>query len=219
MTTADSTRLAYDTLADAYADHITGTSAEQPLELAMLAHFVDLLAEPRRVLDAGCGAGRLLPHLAGLGCLVEGVDLSAEMVRRAHADHPGFDVEVASLDALPHPDATFDGVVCWYSTIHHRDDALGAVIAELRRVLRPGGLLLLAFQAGEGVVDAGASYRAIGLAVDLTRHRRTIDTWTRLLADQGLQIVATMQRSPVGRERDDQAVVIAKLGERPGRAD
>ena len=46
----------------------------------MVEHFVSLLPGERRVLDAGCGAGRMMPVLAAHGCRVEGVDLSPEMV-------------------------------------------------------------------------------------------------------------------------------------------
>lgn len=70
------TRTAYDAVADTYADRFTATEPEQPVDLAMIDHFAGLLTEPRRVLDAGCGAGRLLPYLAAQGCRPQGVDLS-----------------------------------------------------------------------------------------------------------------------------------------------
>ncbi len=88
-------RLAYDEVADTYADQFRSTEPELPVELAMLEHFVSLLPGERRVLDAGCGAGRMLPVLAGLGCLVEGVDLSPELVRRCRPDHAAFSSQVA----------------------------------------------------------------------------------------------------------------------------
>ena len=65
-------RLAYDEVADTYADHFRSTEPELPVELAMIEHFASLLPGDRRVLDAGCGAGRMLPLLAALGCQVEG---------------------------------------------------------------------------------------------------------------------------------------------------
>lgn len=110
------TAAAYDRMADRYAEIFASTEAEQPVDLAMIDHFVGLLAEPRRVLDAGCGVGRMLPHLAARGCQVEGIDLSAEMVRRARQDHPGFRIEQGSLTELDLPAESFDGVFCWYST-------------------------------------------------------------------------------------------------------
>ena len=86
------TRTSYNVVADVYADHFRTTEGEQPIDLATIDHFVALLHEPRVVLDAGCGAGRMLPYLAGRGCHAEGIDLSPNMVRRARADHPDFTV-------------------------------------------------------------------------------------------------------------------------------
>lgn len=148
----------YDEVADTYADHFPSTEPEQPVDLAMIAHFAALLGEGRRVLDAGCGAGRMMPLLAGLGCEVRGVDLSPGMVRRGRVDHPEFDIEVASLIDLPFGDGEVDGVFAWYSTIHTPDAGLPGVLAELGRVLRHDGLLLLAFQTGHGVREVGLAF-------------------------------------------------------------
>lgn len=49
------TRTAYDAVADVYANQLTATEPEQPIDLAMIDHFIRLLPEPRRVLDAGAG--------------------------------------------------------------------------------------------------------------------------------------------------------------------
>src|SRR5690348_12567432 len=114
-------RLAYDEVADTYADHFRATEPEMPVELAMVQHFTTLLSGERRVLDAGCGAGRMMPHLAALGCRVEGVDLSPEMIRRSRRDHSSFPAQVASLTDLPFKDESFEGVFLWYSTIHSPD--------------------------------------------------------------------------------------------------
>lgn len=204
-------RVAYDEVADSYADHFRATEPEEPLELAMIDHFASLLAGGRRVLDAGCGAGRFLPYLAALGCTVEGVDLSPGMVRRAERDHPSFPTQVASLTRLPHPDATFDGYFAWYSTIHNPDRDLPQIFAEGRRVLRPGGLILVAFQSGSGTRDVSEAYRRRGHDVTLERYLRTPDEIAAVLAQTGFSEVARLERRASGpRERDSQAVLIAR---------
>lgn len=211
-----SVRRAYDEVADAYADAFTATEGEQPLDLAMIRHFADALttrSPAPRVLDAGCGAGRMLPLLAGFGCRAEGVDLSPEMIRRARADHPGFATRVGSITDLPFPDAGFDGVFSWYSTIHGDDAALALALREFRRVLRPGGLALVAFQAGAGVHDVAPAYRAHGHEIVLARWRRTPDEVAAALRAAGLAERARLDRAPVGPERDHQAVLVAAAGE------
>jgi SAM-dependent methyltransferase len=96
-----------------------------------------------RLLDAGCGSGRTLDELARYG-RVSGVDLSAEAVeaarRRGHED-----VRVARVEQLPFAGATFDAVTCLDVVEHTPDDR--ATLAELRRVTRPGGLLLVTVPA------------------------------------------------------------------------
>ncbi len=204
------TRTAYDLVADVYADRFTATEPEQPLDLAMIDHFVGLLPAPRRVLDAGCGAGRMLPYLAARGCRPEGVDLSPEMVRRARADHPGHPCTVGSLTDLAHRDALFDGVFSWYSTIHNPDADLDGMLGEMVRVLRPGGFLLVAFQVGDEVRRVGQGFAASGYDVVLFRHHRRTADMTGRIAALGLEVVATSQRGPIGTEPDPQAVVIAR---------
>jgi SAM-dependent methyltransferase len=93
--------------------------------------------EPR-LLDAGCGSGRTLDELATYGH-ASGIDLSHEAVlaarRRGHEN-----VQLAAVEEIPFPDATFDVVTCLDVIEHTPDDH--ATLAELWRVTRPGGLLL-----------------------------------------------------------------------------
>ncbi|MEH0110921.1 class I SAM-dependent methyltransferase [Tersicoccus sp. MR15.9] len=206
----DVVRCAYDTVADAYADAFASTEPELPVDLAMIEHFASLLAEPREVLDAGCGAGRMMPLLAGLGCRVQGIDLSRGMIRRARRDHTQFPSRVGSLSDLPLPDAAVDGVFSWYSTIHTPDAELPAVLTELRRVVKPGGHVLLAFQSGSGVTEVSGAYRQRGLDVALYRHDRTADDAVAALLAAGMEEVARLERAPAAHERTAQAVVIAR---------
>jgi 2-polyprenyl-3-methyl-5-hydroxy-6-metoxy-1,4-benzoquinol methylase len=112
--------------------------------LVLRAELERLPLEPGpRLLDAGCGSGRTLDELARYG-RVSGVDLSPDAVetarRRGHDD-----VQVARVEELPFADGTFDVVTCLDVVEHTPDDR--ATLAELRRVTRPGGLLLVTVPA------------------------------------------------------------------------
>lgn len=203
-------RLAYDEVADTYADSFRATEPELPVELAMVAHFTSLLSGERHVLDAGCGAGRMMPYLATLGCRVEGVDLSPEMIRRSRRDHGAFPARVASLTDLPFGDASFDGVFSWYSTIHSADSALLEIMGQVRRVLRPAGLALFAFQAGHGIRDVSENYRRHGHDIALHRYNRTPDAMAQAIAAVGMTEVARLARAAAPHERDAQGVLIAQ---------
>jgi SAM-dependent methyltransferase len=95
-----------------------------------------------RALDAGCGTGFQTARLESLGYETHGVDLSARLLAVARARRPRARFVRGRLEALPYADATFDAVTCCGSTLSFVDDPTAAV-AELGRVLRPGGRLLL----------------------------------------------------------------------------
>lgn len=204
-------RHAYDTVAGTYAEHLPDTRAEAPIDLAMVDRFVSCVTDgdDPSVLDAGCGAGRMSRYLADRGCAVQGIDLSPGMVGQARNAHPDLPFVVASLTAIPFPDTTFAGVLLWYSTIHTSPGLQSAVYAEVARVLRPGGHVLVGFQSGEGVREV-VSYQRFGHNVDLRRHLFTADEVSALLAAAGLTEVCRVQRGAVGREADGQAMVLAR---------
>ncbi len=210
----DEVRSAYNTVAEDYAARFPGTEPEQPIDVAMIDQFVSQLAVGRRdVLDAGCGTGRLSRYLTDRGCRVVGVDLSPGMIAMAQRDHPDIETQVASITELPFGDAHFGGIVYWYSTIHVADDDLAEVFREARRVLVPNGLVLVAFQVGEGSRDVAGGYRALGYDVTLTRFNRMPDQMTRQLADAGFVEEARLVRRRFASERDDQAFALYRLAE------
>ncbi|WP_245631608.1 class I SAM-dependent methyltransferase [Curtobacterium ammoniigenes] len=203
-------RGAYDAVADTYADHFRGTEPELPIDIAMIASFASLVPVPKRTIDAGCGAGRMLPVLARLGCDVEGFDLSPEMVRRARRDHPEFPTRVGSITAFPNEDASVDGVFCWYSTIHTPDAELATAFREAHRVLAPNGVLLIALQTGTGVVDVSSSYKRFGHQIELHRYKRSPAFMGDVLVTAGFALESEFSRRAAEHERDGQAILIAR---------
>lgn len=204
----DQTRSTYDAVASLYADAFPGTEPEQVIDLAMIEHFASLLPQSAVVLDAGCGAGRMLPVLARPSVAPTGVDLSPAMIRRAQQDHPQFTTSVANLESLPFKDASFHGVFSWYSTIHTEDAELHTVLEEFSRVVVDDGLVLLAFQVGQEMREVGAAFRQHGFDVELHRLHRTREQMQGFAAQHGCELVADMERAPQGREQDPQAVMI-----------
>lgn len=203
---------AYDVVAGTYADYFPDTRAESPLELAMVDAFAAAVTsgDEARVLDAGCGAGRMSRYLADRGCTVEGVDLSPGMVDMARRDHPDLDFAVASLTDLPFPDDTFAGVMVWYSAIHTPPQGQPQIFAEVARVLRPGGHLVIGLQSGTGTRDVSAAYAKVGLEVELERYLYTAGEVAAFAADVGLTEVARMVRRARGSEKDDQVAILAQ---------
>lgn len=192
------TRDGYDAAATDYAQHFHHYLDDKPFERAMLGAFASLVGA-ERVLDVGCGTGPTTAILAGHGCVVTGVDLSEGMIREARRLNPHLDFHTGSMTALDVAAGEFAGVCAWYSTIHIPDDALPLVFGEFHRVLRSGGLLLLAFQVGRRPRELREAW---GHRVDLTYHRREPDEVLRTLGGCGFVEVARLQREPDGDGAD-----------------
>lgn len=106
--------------------------------------FAAPLCAGRRVLDAACGEGYGSALLAGAAAHVDGVDVSPEAVahaRRRYGDDDRLDFHVADVTRLPFDDDTFERIVS-FETLEHLE-AQDAMLAEFRRVLAPGGLLIV----------------------------------------------------------------------------
>jgi len=146
------TRAAYDSVAQDYARLLAGALDRMPWDRAVLATFAELVARDRLgpVADVGRGPGRITGYLHHLGLDVSGIDLSPGMLAVARHALPGLRFVEGSMTALDLPDASLGGLVAWYSLIHIPPVDVPAVLAELSRVLMPGGQLLLAFQVGDG---------------------------------------------------------------------
>ncbi|MEV7373214.1 methyltransferase domain-containing protein [Streptomyces sp. NPDC090301] len=204
------TRQAYDTVAVDYARLLTGQLAEVPLDRAMLAEFVravEMTEGPRTVGDLGCGTGRVTSHLRDIGAVAFGVDLSPGMIAVARDTYPGLRFEVGSMTALDLPGASLGGVLSWYSTVHMPEEELAAAFAEFRRVLAPGGRVLLAFKVGDERVRLGQAY---GHEVTLDVYRRSPDRVAEQLAAAGLVESARLVREPYSPEKTPQCFLLAR---------
>lgn len=169
------------------------------------AEFIPVAARERaQLLDVGCGGGLFGPHLAGKGYRVFGVDLSAKSLEEALLH--GFDEVVrADIARLPFEDESFD-VVTAGQCLEHVPDPYG-VVAELCRVLRPGGTL---------VVDTIADTRLARLvAITLAENLPLPGRPTRGTHDHRL-FVNRERLTAVAREH---GVELELLGLRPGFRD
>lgn len=205
------TRAAYDLVAADYADLLRDELAAKPLDRGMLDAFAGhvALAGGGPVADLGCGPGRVSGYLAGLGVDVRGLDLSPGMIAVARREHPGIPFEVGTMAALPYADAELAGALAWYSIIHTPPEGQAWLFAEFARVVRPGGWLLLAFQAGDEAVRLTSAY---GHEIDLVTRRQWPERVRELLAASGFEPFAELLREPMAPEKTRQAYVLARRG-------
>jgi len=106
---------------------------------------IDLQPE-MKVLDAACGTGNLAVIAARRGCITSGLDIASNLIaqarERAEEDSLAIEYTEGDAEAMPYPDASFDVVVSMYGVMFAPRPEL--VVSELRRVLKPGGLIALA---------------------------------------------------------------------------
>jgi SAM-dependent methyltransferase len=146
------TQTSYDRVADEYVRRISDELKDKPLDRQLLNRFAESVRNLGTACDMGCGPRHVARYLHEHGVKVCGVDISTEMVERACRLTPGVEFRQGDIMALDVPDETWAGIVAFYSVIHiPRMDVVYA-LRELRRVLRPGGLLLLSFHIGDNTI-------------------------------------------------------------------
>jgi trans-aconitate methyltransferase len=150
-----------------------------------------LAARPgERILDLGCGDGHLTARIAATGATVVGVDSSPEMAAAARSI--GVPADEGDAESLPYPNSAFDAVFSNAALHWVRDH--DAMMAEVRRVLKPGGRFV-AEMGGHGNIAA----IRVALTAVLDRHGfgqlekdenyyPTPDAYTRRLARHGFEV-------------------------------
>lgn len=179
-----------------------------------------LAAKPKTMLDVGCGEGRFCRMLATHGVAVTGIDPTRALIAQAKARDPGGTYIEADAAKLPFDGGAFDLVVSCLSLVDIPDAA--AAIAEMARVLKPGGRLLIANSSGFNT--AGDGDERLGWALDangarahfridnylaersqwiewrdirIRNHHRPLSTYMKLLLAQGLRLTHFDEPAPV----------------------
>lgn len=188
----DETRAAYDGVVDLYASLFADRLGAQPLTRAMISTFAELVLATgnSRAADAGCGPGHLTALLDELGLDAFGLDLSPGMVGHARRAHPRLRFEEARLEALPIDAGALGGVLAHYSVIHTPPQELPELLAELARVLAPGGLLLISGFGTEGPEPVRFDHKVA------PAYSWPVDRLAGLLADAGLVPFARLLHDP-----------------------
>lgn len=205
-------RQTYDQLAAAYAGALWDELVGKPLDRWLLGRVAH---EARgRVLDVGCGPGHVTAYLAAQGADVSGLDLSPAMIDVARARVPDVSFVVGDLRALPEADRSLGAVVAMYAVVHVPRGELGPPIAELARVLAPGGLLLVSLHVGEEELRPPELW---GIPVDLAWHFHPASDLFAAVVAAGLEPVERVVRWPYegGEHASRRAYVLARRASVP----
>ena len=164
--------------------------------------FQRFLKPGARMLEGGCGRGQYVAYYTARGAKVVGLDFAREWLTSIHREAPDLRLCAGDVGALPFPDATFD---LYYSggVVEHFEGGADRALAEARRVLKPGGILLISVPyyspmrralslvkrewrrvGGPGADNGGAGERG-----RFYQYAYTVTEFERLLAAAGLRVI------------------------------
>ena len=122
-----------------------------------------------------------------------GIDLSPVMVEAAQRLNPGIEFTQGDMRSLPIADGAWGGIVAFYSIIHIPRPEVVTALLEMKRVLRPGGLVLLAFHIGADAVHLDEWW---GQRVSLDFIFFRTEEMSGFFREAGFQIVEIVEREP-----------------------
>jgi ubiquinone/menaquinone biosynthesis C-methylase UbiE len=186
-------RASYDTIAGEYAQHIYSELENKPFDRQWLNRFADLMHGQGMVVDLGCGPGQISRYLADRGISVLGLDLSHGMLLEAQRLNSSAALVEADMLAFPIASNQLGGITAFYSIIHLSRDLAADAFAEMHRVLRPNGYMLVAFHLGTDVLHTSELW---GHQIDLDATFFSSEEVSRGLVRAGFKIEEVQERDP-----------------------
>jgi SAM-dependent methyltransferase len=184
----------YDRVAEDYAAQFRDEMDAKPFDRKMLDWLVEKVGGLGVVCDMGCGPGQVARYLHGRGAEVCGIDLSPAMVEQARRLNPAIPFRQGDMLALDDvADDSFGGIAAFYSVVHVPRGKVVRALEELRRVLRPGGVLLLAFHIGREVKHLDEWW---GKEVSVDFHFFGTEEMKGHLAAAGFALEEVIERDP-----------------------
>ncbi|MGH9605259.1 MAG: class I SAM-dependent DNA methyltransferase [Terracidiphilus sp.] len=213
----DGIRADYDRIAREYARRLYNELKDKPLDCDLLRRFAAATGGRGTVCDMGCGPGHVARLLRDSGAEVFGLDLSPGMIAEARRLNPDIDFREGNMLALPLNDGELAGIAAFYAIVNLPVELLPTAFDGMHRALAPGGLLLLAFHAGDEVIRPGERF---GQAISMEFFCFPQVVVRTLLVQAGFEIEEVVERGPYAPEVEFQSnrsyIFARKPGQTPG---
>lgn len=145
------TQTSYDAVAPEYAERFKDEMDDKPFDRDCLHRLAREVGDLGPICDLGCGPGQIARYLHHKGVKTLGVDLSPNMVAEAQRLNPEIHFHQGDMLSLPDADHSWGGIASFYCIIHIPREYVITALQEMKRVLKPGGLLLVTFHIGQEV--------------------------------------------------------------------
>ena len=187
------TQTSYDRVAVEYGERFKDEMDDKPFDRDCLNRLVREAGELGPICDLGCGPGQIARYLHSQGVKTLGVDLSANMIVEAQRLNPEIHFHQGDMLSLPDADNSWGGIAAFYCIIHIPREQIVNALREMKRVLKPGGILLLAFHIGTEIKHLDVWWEK-SVNLDFAFYLPTeMASW---LKEAGFELLETLVREP-----------------------
>lgn len=187
------TQSSYDAVAAEYAEKFKDEMDDKPFDRDCLGRLAREVGTLGPICDLGCGPGQIARYLHRQGVDTVGVDLSPLMIAEAQRLNPEIHFHQGDMLALPDVDNSWGGIAAFYCIIHIPREKIVDALREMKRVLRPGGMLLLTFHIGNEIKHLHDWWEK---PVNLDFAFYQPDTMENWLMEAGFELEETLVREP-----------------------
>ena len=145
------TQTSYYQVAAEYAEKFKDEMDSKPFDRDCLDRLAREVGDLGPICDMGCGPGQIARYFHRQGVDTLGVDLSPRMVAEAQRLNPEIHFHQGDMLSLPDADNSWGGIAAFYCIIHIPREQIVEALREMKRVLKPGGVLLVTFHIGDEV--------------------------------------------------------------------
>jgi SAM-dependent methyltransferase len=187
------TQASYDKVAVEYSERFKDEMDDKPFDRDCLDRLAREVGNLGPICDMGCGPGQIARYLHRQGVDSLGVDLSPRMIAEAQRLNQEIPFHQGDMLSLPHADHSWGGVAAFYCIIHIPREQIVDALREMKRVLKPSGVLLLAFHIGQEIKHLDEWWEK-PVNLDFAFYEpEEMETW---LEEAGYEIEETLVREP-----------------------
>jgi SAM-dependent methyltransferase len=187
------TQNSYDQVAREYAEKFKDEMDDKPFDRDCLDRLAREVGELGPICDLGCGPGQIARYLHRRGAQTLGVDLSPCMIAEAQRLNPEIPFHEGDMLSLPDAENSWGGIAAFYCIIHIPRERVVNALREMKRVLKPGGVLLITFHIGDEIKHVEEWWdKPVNL--DFAFYQPTeMEAW---LEEAGFELEETLVREP-----------------------